>query len=47
MGPRVWLAVCAWKPARDGATWAEIDAAWLTLAALLEAANLLDMESAS
>lgn len=41
------MAVAAWTPAPDGARWAAIDAAWLVLAALVEAADREDVRTRS
>ncbi len=47
MSPRVRMAIVTWKPAGDGASWAEIDAAWIVLHALIMEAVRLDREERS
>jgi hypothetical protein len=41
------MAIAAWRPARDGATWAEINAAWEVLHTLIMAASKLDAKERS
>lgn len=45
VGPRVAMVLRLWQPAPEGATWDQIDAAWLTLHAMLSEAARLDSES--
>lgn len=36
------MAIASWRPAREGATWAEINAAWIVLHTLIMEASRLD-----